>query len=68
MSAPFNTIERRLVDYFDHIGLGFTVEKQGREWVAVREEVEISLTELALALAADFPTQSDRGCENRSAS
>lgn len=53
--SPFNTIERRLVNYFDHLGLGFTVEDRGHEWVAVREEVEISLTELALALAADLP-------------
>jgi hypothetical protein len=52
---PFMRIERRLVDYFDHIGLGFTVEQGDREWLAVRGEVEFSLTELAMALAADFP-------------
>lgn len=59
--TPMATIERRLVDYFDHIGLGFTVEKQGLDWVAVRDEVEFSLSELALALAADFrPSQTGR--------
>jgi hypothetical protein len=64
MDSPFAKIERRLVDYFDHLGLGFAVESQGREWVAIREEVELSLTELAMALAADFQPAPGRGHEN----
>jgi hypothetical protein len=59
MSAnPFAAIERRLVDYFDHFGNGVTVEQRGSEWFLQREELEISLTELASALASDFPSPS----------
>jgi hypothetical protein len=44
-------IERTLVDYFDHFQNGTTVENYGGEWFLRCGDLDISLTELAVALS-----------------
>lgn len=50
-------IERTLVDYFDHFQNGTVVENDGGEWFLRYGDLEISLTELALALSRPLSEQ-----------